>query len=297
MYVPSVVAACFHERLARSGHPYGVHVVGDPASFFAPGAMKHPLRPLLRWWLPRQLRGICAGACTASYVTEAYLQRQYPCPGVSVGVSDVELPPEALVEEPRTPSPGVPPRLVYVGSLAQMYKAPDVLLDAVALCVSQGLPVTLTLVGEGQYRGALEAQARTLGIADRVTFTGALLAGAAVRRELDQAALFILPSRGGEGLPRALVEAMARGLPCLGTPVGGIPELLVAEDLVPVGDAAALAGRIMDVFQTPGRLAAMSVRNLTRARDFEAGLLRPRREALLRHLREVTETWLQGQGH
>jgi phosphatidyl-myo-inositol dimannoside synthase len=104
-----------------------------------------------------------------------------------------------------------------------------------------------------------------------------------VRTALDRADLFVLPSRQ-EGLPRALLEAMARGLPALSTPVGGIPELLAACDLVPVGDAAALADRIAKWARSPRRLAEAARRNLARARDFHEDALRGRRNDLFRRI-------------
>ena len=122
-----------------------------------------------------------------------------------------------------------------MGTLEQLYKAPDVLLDAVGQCFRQGLDLELVWIGGGQYQQQLEARAKELGLSPRVRFLGQLPAGDAVRGELDRADLFVLPSRQ-EGLPRAMLEAMARGLPCIGSTVGGIPELLPAEDLVPPGD-------------------------------------------------------------
>ena len=67
--------------LQRRGHPYGVEVVGDPYDAYSPGAMKHPLRPFLRWWSPLRLKEQCANACSAAYVTRESLQRRYhPAP-------------------------------------------------------------------------------------------------------------------------------------------------------------------------------------------------------------------------
>jgi len=59
-------------------------------------------------------------------------------------------------------------------------------------------------------------------------------------------------------MPRAMIEAMARGLPCIGSAVGGIPELLSSEDLVSRGDAGALALKIMEVVSQPDRMTRMS---------------------------------------
>jgi glycosyltransferase involved in cell wall biosynthesis len=132
-------------------------------------------------------------------------------------------------------------------------------------------------------------------VADRVTFRGQLPAGPEVRAELDQADVFLLPSRT-EGLPRALVEAMARGLPCVGSTVGGIPELLPAEDMVPPGDAGALASKIREVVTDPARMARMSERNLRAAQDYRQDVLQPRRDAFYRHVRERTEAWQRTSG-
>ena len=55
-----------------------------------------------------------------------------------------------------------------------------------------------------------------------------------------------------------MVEAMARGLPCIGSAVGGIPELLPADDLVTPGDAPGLARKLQEVLSDPARLARMT---------------------------------------
>lgn len=279
----------------RSGHPYGVEVVGDPYDVFAPGAVRHPLRPLFRWLFTRRQRRLCVHACAASYVTSQALQRRYPVApdALSVACSDVELRPEAFVPSHRRwAQPPDPARLVLVGSLAQMYKAPDVLLQAVARCRAEGLPVVLTILGDGKHRRELEALASTLGLSDAVQFLGQVSAGAAVRQQLDRADLFVMPSRT-EGLPRAMIEAMARGLPCIGSTVGGIPELLPPEDLVPPGDAIALADRIAAVLRDPARMTAMSQRNLAKAREYADAVLHERRVAFYEQVRRRTEAWLR----
>ncbi|NWG21335.1 MAG: glycosyltransferase [Chloroflexi bacterium] len=288
--IPSQIAACLLNVAGK--RPYGVEVVGDPWDVFAPGAVRHPLRPLFRHWFAHLLRHQCAGACAASYVTSMALQRRYPprMDGFKTSYSDVELPLDAFTATPRVRDMATPLRLIHVGTLDQLYKAPDVLLDAMAMCVGRGLDLHLDMVGDGKYRAVLEQQAERLGIAHRVAWHGMLPAGAAVRSRLDAADLFVLPSRT-EGLPRAMIEAMARGLPCIGSTAGGIPELLPPEDLVPPGDAAVLASAIQAVANDPDRMAAMSVRNLATARDYADDLLHERRLAFYRTLRDQTERW------
>ena len=278
--------------LRRTGHPYGVEVVADPYDAFSPGSIKSVLRPFLRWYFPRQLRQRCAGASAAAYVTTGALQQRYPCPSYAAGFSDVELPAEAWVSRPRRETPEKRTfSLVTVGSLQQLYKGPDILIEAVHACVQKGLDLKVMLAGDGQYRPELEDRAAALGIRGRVVFLGHLPARDSVQAALDSADLFVLPSRQ-EGLPRAMVEAMARGLPCLGSAVGGIPELLPAEDLVTPGDVNSLASKIQEVVCDPARLARMSARNLHTAQGYREDSLRERRLDFYRTVREKTETWL-----
>lgn len=290
---PSPLANGVESIFVRSGRPFGLEVVGDPWDVFAPGVVAHPLRPLLRRWLRRRLRRQCQVACARAYVTAETLQRRYPPgPGLTVAVSDVALPEEAFAPHPRAESEGSNGALVLVGSLEQLYKGPDVLLGAMASCARAGLDLQLAIVGDGRFRRFLEVRVRELGLSGRVRFTGRIPPGAPVAAELDRASVFVLPSRT-EGLPRALIEAMARGLPCIATHVGGIPELLEAADLVPPGDSAALGRKIIEVLTAPARRAAMSARNLARARAFGETHLREPRLAFYRHVHSSTEAWLR----
>ncbi|MEB2283288.1 MAG: hypothetical protein B6D46_05950 [Polyangiaceae bacterium UTPRO1] len=287
LVAPGMLAALARGMLARRRQAYGVEVVGDPWDALAPGSLRHPLRPLLRAAARRGLRRLCAEAAAVSYVTQAALQRRYPTSGHAVGVSDVVLPAAAFAAAPRTFTSGAPRTLITVGTMAQLYKAQDVLIDAVARCSGDGLDLRLVLVGDGGYRTALAERAARLGIADRVRFTGGLAAGPAVRAELDAADCFVLPSRQ-EGLPRALVEAMARGLPCIGSTVGGIPELLPETDLVPPDDAAALAAKLREVLGDAARLAGAAARNLAAAAAYRDELLDEKRLDFYARLREAS---------
>ncbi len=296
--IPSPIAATAVPILKQQNRPYGVEVVGDPYDVFAPGSVRHPLRPLFRWWFPRQLRLMCAGARAASYVTEHTLQRRYPpAPDAfSTHYSSIELPEEAFVPTPRQyDNPPNQFTLVTVSTLAQMYKGVDVLLNAISICAKGGLHVRLIIVGDGKHRSELEAQTQALGLTEQVQFCGQLPAGSAVREQLDMADCFVLPSYQ-EGLPRAMIEAMARGLPCIGSTVGGIPELLPARDLVPPNDVHALAEKIREVLTNPDRMTSMSARNLHKAREYADDMLRERRTAFYQHLKSETEAWLKTRG-
>lgn len=288
---PGTLGSVLIRKLGKIGHPFGMEIVGDPYDVFAPGAIKHPLRMFLRQWFTWSLRQECSKACAVSYVTEFSLQNRYPtAPGVfNTHYSSIQLEPSDFVATPKAICPGKRPfELVSVGTLAQMYKAPDVLIKAIGGCVRNGLDVKLTMVGDGRFRPDLERLSADLGLQNHVSFLGQLKSGDPVRRQLDKADLFILPSKG-EGLPRAMIEAMARGLPCIGTSASGIPELLPAEDLVEPGNVEALTAKICEVASSAERLTAMAARNLEKSKDYLNDILQERRIKFYREVRQQTE--------
>ena len=294
--VSSAVASCLAPVLRHTGQPYGLEVVADPYDALAPGAVRHPLRPLLRWWFPRQLRHLCGNAAAVSYVTRAALQRRYPpsSNAYTTHYSSVELREDAFIRQPRVYNPDLTSfRLIFVGTLEELYKAPDILIESVAACVRGGLDITLKVIGEGRARAALEARTAELNISDCVTFLGELPSGAKIRSELDDADLFILPSRQ-EGLPRAMIEAMARALPCIGSTVGGIPELLGPEEMAPPGEPVALAQKIREALGDPIRLSRLSAQNLAKAQEYREELLQAKRLRFYREVQSRTAAWLSG---
>jgi glycosyltransferase involved in cell wall biosynthesis len=110
-----------------------------------------------------------------------------------------------------------------------------------------------------------------------VTFVGHLAGPAEVQPVLDRADLVVHPSMT-EGLPRVVLEAMARGKPCIATDVGGTSELLGPSALVVAGDVGAMTAAIGRVAADPIWRRDQASRNLTRARDFAATELDQRRK-------------------
>jgi glycosyltransferase involved in cell wall biosynthesis len=295
-YSASPPVLAIQKKTNQLGYPFGVYVIANPYDVFSPGAVRTPLRPFFRWLAPRQLRSLCQSASAAAYITEAALQQQYPPSPTAFATyySMAELTDEAFVEQPRTFSSSQTSwTLITVGAMSQLYKAQDILIEAIARCVRQGLDLQLVFVGDGQYRPMLETQAAESGIGDRCHFRGQLTTGSVVRQELDQADLFVLPSRQ-EGLPRAMLEAMARGLPCLGSTVGGIPELLLSEDMVPPTNIEALVAKIREMVTDADCLSHASARNLHRAQDYREHSIQDRRTTFYKTLRQQTENWING---
>jgi hypothetical protein len=301
--VPGTIGTIAAGILGARGQPFSLEVVGDPWEGFGPSANHHPLRPLFRLWSAYELKRQCRRARVVLYVTQQALQARYPCrEGSSVNgqaetiahaVSDVDMGDSAFVAPassggPRAADEGSRPwELVTVASMEQPYKGLDILLRAVEICAKRGYPISLNLLGDGRERRSLESLASELGLAGSIHFRGWVQAGPAVQKFLDAADLFVLPSRV-EGLPRALIEAMGRGLPCVSTSVGGIPELLPREALVEPGDVDVLADRITECLASSELRSSMSKANLSRALEYRDSVLQPRREAFLRGVRDAS---------
>jgi len=137
-------------------------------------------------------------------------------------------------------------RIVALGQLGQRKGTPE-LLDALATTALGELDWDAVIAGNGTVEVSRE-RAAALKLTDRVQIPG-WVDGATVAHLLAGADIFVLPSHN-EGLPVAILEAMAAGLPVVTTPVGAIPELVIAQEtglLVPAGSAEALAAALAEL--------------------------------------------------
>ncbi len=136
--------------------------------------------------------------------------------------------------------------VLSVGRLVP-FKGQGLLIESLAALAARGIDARATVVGWGETQPGLESLAAELGVADRVTFTGAL-GQDEIRALLEAADVFCLPSFA-EGVPVSLMEAMAMELPVVSSRIMGIPELVedgVSGRLIAPGNVeeltAALAG-------------------------------------------------------
>ena len=181
-------------------------------------------------------------------------------------------------------APTGPVRLLTVAAL-QARKGHRDLLAALAALRADGAGTTLTLVGRGPEREALEAEVARLGLGDAVRFAGAV-AHAEMHERYAQADVFVLPSHA-EGVPIVLMEAMASGLPVIATRINGIPELVIDGEtglLVDPGDPAALRAAIERLTADPALRAGLAAAGRAHvAAHYELG-------ASARAVREVLAT-------
>ena len=216
-----------------------------------------------RWHLP--LDGVTQGLCrwvvgNSPAVVEHLAARAHVARSrlrlIWGGVDVAAICSAKPIERENLGIPAGDPLLLWVGRLDPI-KGLDVLVKAVALLAATR-PVRLAVVGEGSFRGELDRVVASQGVADRVHLLGPRRD---VPRLLQAADVFVFPSRT-EGLPNALLEAMAAGLPIVTTDAPGCRDLI--QDgrtglVVPVDDPAALAdavGRLLSDHRLADRLAA-----------------------------------------
>lgn len=240
--------------------PIVAQVVGDIDSVLRSGTAGIAGRLLAPFatWLTRQC---VLQADAVRYVTRATLQRKYPASRAALvsPYSDVVIDETMKLRESEPDGS----RMVCVGSQENQYKGQQLAIQAVALLAPSFPSLKLTLVGSGRYQVELRDLCKSLGISQKVEFVGHVSSPENLVDILDASTLFVLPSLT-EGLPRALIEAMSRGLPCIGSSVGGVPELLSAEYCFEPNQPdqiAALAGQL---------LASPALRKEAGAKNLEA---------------------------
>jgi len=267
------------------GKAYSVQVLGDPYEVFSSGANNSPFRGLYRAVFVRQTRRACQQAKCVAYVSGLVLTRRYPPNSVArqFVFSDVMLQGAILSQEglsERCAALGAASgllRLGTIGTLEANYKGIDVMLKALALS-AKSLDFEYSVAGDGALKDGLKRMANQLGIGDRVRFLGQLRSRQEIFNFLDTLDLYVQPSRQ-EGMPRALLEAMARGCPAIATNVGGIPEILDQTYLAAPNDPQGLAAKLVEYGNARSKLSAMAEQNVRRARDFdEPHLLKIRSE-------------------
>lgn len=148
-------------------------------------------------------------------------------------------------------------RLIYVGRLAPA-KGLDETIEGLRLAKGRGIAARLVIAGTGPEEPRLRALVRDAGLQSEVTFAGAAY-GDDKARLFAQADVLALPSYS-EGLPYALLEAMAAGVVPLVTPVGAIPDVVKEGEhghLVPARNPAAIADAVQRLSTDPLALARM----------------------------------------
>ena len=216
------------------------------------------------------------------------LQRRFPEARLMVIANGVDIPDTArfspATREAARAALGVPARVPLIGTVARLEPAKNLqmLLQAARIVCERFPEARFALVGNGSERASLEKLAATLGISEKVLFTGEVAHSDLVLPAFD---MFVLCSRF-EGMPNVLLEAGAWGLPLISTPVGGTVEIVLETKtgfLTPMGDAPALAERICTLLEQPDLAASFGRAARSHVMEhFSTGTMVQRYEAVYR---------------
>ncbi len=227
--LPSSIGSLATSLAEKSGKPYMIEMVACPWDAYWNHSLKGKVvAPYVYLTTKKRVKA----ASSVMYVTREFLQKRYPNSKATIGCSDVALPQlDASVLERRLEKINRIPKndSIILGTTAAVnvrYKGQQYVIEAISLLNKKGYNFEYHIVGRGD-NSFLKLVADKAGVSDKVKFLGSL-SHDKVFEYLDNIDIYIQPSRQ-EGLPRALVEAMSRGCPSIGSTTGGIPELLNKE--------------------------------------------------------------------
>lgn len=249
----SRIHAHFASHPAAAAYVIG-RLTGIPYSFTAHGSDLHRDRHMLR----EKVAAADLVVTVSLYNRQWILNECGPACGQKLAVIHCGVDTQAF-RPPPGPRENSPPRwsILCVGTLHEV-KGQRVLLEACRQLAERGRDFVCHLVGDGPDRRSLERQARQAGLERHVRFHGPLTRSslAELLAQADVLAAPSVASRDGrrEGIPVALMEAMACGVPVVASRLSGIPELVDHETsglLVPPGDPQALADALERLLQSP----------------------------------------------
>ena len=222
-------------------------------------------------------------ASYALYVTKDYLQSRYPCPGKSLGCSDVEFldmhDSYLTYRLKRIQELKRPIVLGSAGNVATVIKGQDTVIRVLAELKKDGHDeYVYQLVGTGD-QSILKNLAKELEVDDMVQFMGEF-SHDDVLSWFEKIDIYLHPSRS-EGLPRTILEAMTKATPCICSDVGGIPELISDEFLFSYNGEEVNCLKDLILKMSKEKMVEEATNNHTHAKEYNPVLLDQRRSTFL----------------
>lgn len=287
--LPSIPAFFVEHYIFKKNIPYCLEIVVDPYTAYPKG--------MIRTVLTAHLKKTIKRANGVSYVTKYALQKEYPCQSIlnrqstkyfDSYYSTIMLDSSYFTKPRNYDNHDKVYNIIHVANnMNNNVKGHEILIRAASLLIERGDQITLTFVGDGKKRRDFEELANELKISNYVEFTGLLSSAEAVREKLIESDLFVFPTKS-EGLPRVVIEAMAVGLPCISTPVNGIPELLDDDFLLDPLDYKGFANKIHVMIHSSEMMNRCSEINIEKAKEYENSKLQKRRNEFYSKLKELT---------
>ncbi len=282
-------------KAIKHNKPYMVEVIADSfKSYWYYGSI---LGKIFAFIANHRAKKYILSADCALYVTKNYLQNKYPSSGVQTSVSDVKLIQcnESVLRNrlevisKMFKSSIITIKLGIIGDFYAKYKGIDIAIKALNILNIKGYCFKLHILGEGKLKHKQKFIALSKN-KDDLSFDGSLSNPELVVEWLDSIDLYLQPSYT-EGLPRSLIEAMSRALPCIASKVGGIVELLSRSVLHEPGDFKSLANIISHLVTDEQQMIIHSRRNYYEALNYEPISLNSKYSEALASFKKIVETY------
>lgn len=289
--LPSVVAFLVLKYYIKLKRPYALEVVADPVDAYADNKIASLM-------YTKNLKAAVRNANGVSYVTKYFLQSRYPSHVKIYGkeknyfetyYSTIDLEPSffSTVKNFNNIKQGF--TIIHTSnSINSDVKGHSTVIKVLKLLRDNGYAARVVFIGDGYKRYYFESLVKKLGVGDYVCFTGWLKSKNEIRKILNEGDIFVFPTKA-EGLPRAVIEAMAVGLPCLSTPVNGIPELLDDEFLFDPYDIVGFTNKLIYLLDNTSKLEDMSKANIKKAEEYTNDKLSVKRTKFYSELRTITD--------
>lgn len=289
--IPSSLGQRVAHKVMKKGIPYAVEVVYDAED--GANNSKTLFERLIWKCMDKDMRSISYNASGVSCVTEHFLQRHYYSKRKDAFVSHYS---SLSLDNTFYTSPKMYPKgkvfsIVHVANQVDCStrKGHIQLVSVLRILKDKKVRVSLTFVGSDYHDGInqLKRLSKDLRVDEMINFTGR------VEREelsslLEKADMFVFPT-AAEGLPRVVIEAMAKGLPCVISNVSGNPELVSEDLLVDYKDIDTMADKIIKLIDNPTYYENVSKANFERSLCYEASILEKRRDEFYTKLKCLTK--------
>ena len=247
------------------------------------------IHKLLRLKIHFNLKVACKKACEVSYVTEKSLQSIYPAApnAFTTHYSSIELKDSSFSSPKKYPSKNQFVVVHVSNPINSLSKGHELVIEMIKRLNDSGINVKAKFAGEGPYIARFREKAEQLGVADKIEFVGFLKKNE-LKNFLCDADIMVFPSQT-EGLPRAIIEAMAAGLPCISSKVGGIPELLPEEFVLDPNDLDSFTEKAEKILKNPDIYEKLSEINFKKSLEYRDDVLSNRRDTFFTHLKNLAE--------
>ena len=283
--LPSVIGSIAVDICKKKGKKYLIEVVGCPWDSYWNYSIKGKIvAPFAKKTMAVRVKN----APYVLYVTNRFLQNRYPTDGKSINCSNVELATaddnviKQRIEKICKKSSDEKFIIGTAAGLDVLYKGQHFVIQALSILKKKGIDkIEYQLIGGGT-GNYLRQVARENGVEDQIKIIGQM-PHEKVFGWLDSIDTYIQPSRQ-EGLPRSVIEAMSRGLPCLGANTAGIPELLEDAFIFPNSkdEIHEIAKQLLRMYESKELQMEQAKRNFNEAKLYQRDILVDRRTAFFK---------------